>query len=139
MTALTVLVWLVVPRIMPDLIPLAITTGLVARVAHLTAMVPWVLAVGVILHLAYGAFWGGLFALSTASATATKGIVVGLGLWLLMIIFYVPMSGNAVVSVATNPAMWIVTLIGHVLYGAVVGSLLHRDQTRGFHGEKAVA
>jgi len=139
MTALSLVTWLAFPRAMPELIPLAITTGLVARTAHLETVVPWALALGVVLHLVYGAFWGGLIALSSSNASAAKGIAIGIGLWLLMLIFYVPMSGNAVVAVATNPWMWIVTFVGHVIYGATVGALLHRDQTRGFHGEHALA
>ncbi|HSD89516.1 MAG TPA: DUF6789 family protein [Kofleriaceae bacterium] len=139
MTVLMILVWLIAPRAMPSLIPLAITAGLVAKITHAQAVTSGMFALGFVLHLVYGAFWGGLIALSSPNLTAAKGIVVATGLWLLMFIFYVPMSGDAVVAVATNPWTWVVTFVGHVAYGATVGALLHRDQTRGYHGEHALA
>jgi hypothetical protein len=126
MTLVMLLVYFVGPSGMPDPMPLAITTGLIARVAGLELVTPWVVVLGILIQLGYGALWGGLLAVSSPDVTIGKGIAVSLGLWGLMLIFYLPMAGGTAFSLVANPMMWILTLIFHLIYGAVLGGGLHR-------------
>jgi hypothetical protein len=126
MTLVMLLVYFVGPSSMPDPMPLAITTGLIARVLGLALVPAWVVVLGIVIQLAYGALWGGLLASSTHEVTIGKGIAVSLGLWALMLIFYLPMAGSDVFSLASNPMMWVLTLIFHIIYGGVLGAGLHR-------------
>lgn len=130
MTAFLLLVWLIWPSAVPDPLPHAITIGLVARVFGAEPISPGVLLLAMIIQFAYGAFWSGLLEVSSRRVTAAKGIVLGLGLWLIMIIFYMPMAAQMAFSFATKPGIWISTLIGHVIYGYTAGALLARDQRR---------
>jgi hypothetical protein len=93
-------------------------------------MNPGILVLAAIVQFAYGAIWGGLLDASTRRVSAWHGVLVGIGLWLLMVIFYEPMAGVVVFDLATNPGLWIATLLAHVLYGYVLGALLAWDQRR---------
>jgi hypothetical protein len=130
MTVVSLLAWQLWPRAVPAPLPLAISVGIVARVFNAQPMTPEVLVLGGLLQFAYGSFWGGFIEISTARASVWKGIVVALGLWLMMIIFYMPMAGLDVFDVATSGGIWITTLVGHVIYGYTVGRLLVRDQRK---------
>ena len=112
----------------PDPIPLAITTGIIAEVARAELITPWIVLLGIIVQIAYGAIWSGLLAVSSRHVTVAKGIVIAIGLWLMMMIFYVPMAGNLTWAVASSPTMWVVSLIFHLIYGATIGLLLQRHQ-----------
>ena len=126
MTIVMLLVYLINPRGMPDPMPLAITTGIIARVFELERITPWVVALGIVIQLGYGSIWGGQLAWSTHNATIGKGIAVGLGLWLMMLIFYVPMAGTTAFSLAESGLMWLMTLFFHLIYGVTLGAGLHR-------------
>jgi hypothetical protein len=129
MTAVLLLVWKLSPGAVPAPLPLGITVGIVARVFDVQPMTPGVLILGTILQFAYGAIWGGLLG-TIRVETVGRGIALGLGLWLMMLIFYMPMAGIDVFDVATSKGIWIATLIGHLIYGYTLGWLLARDQRR---------
>lgn len=80
------------------------------------------------LHLAYGAFWGGLAALTTPQLTWWKGLFVGLGLWLIMMIFVLPFTGETAFEGVYDPAIWVSTLVMHFVYGATLGGLAGRHE-----------
>jgi hypothetical protein len=130
MTVALLLVWRLWPSAVSQPLPLGITVGIVARVFDAQPLNPGVLVLGAIVQFAYGAIWGGLLEVSTRRATVGKGIVLGIGLWLMMVIFYMPMAGIDTFSVATSPGIWLATLIGHLIYGYTVGWLLARDQRK---------
>lgn len=128
MTVVLLLAWQVSPGAVKAPLPLAITVGIVARVFNAQPITLGVLVLATILQFGYGAIWGGLFA--TTRATVGRGIALGLGLWLMMLIFYMPMAGIDAFDVATSGWMWITTLIGHLIFGGALGWLLVRDQRR---------
>lgn len=128
MTFVMLLVYYLTPNTTPDPLPVAITTGIIAKLAGVGRDAAWVVALGIIVQLAYGAAWGALLALSTPNVTIGKAIAVSIGLWVLMWIFYVPMAGADVFAIATNPVSWFLTLIFHLIYGTVLGAGMHRYQ-----------
>ncbi len=130
MTVFLLAAWRLWPSAVPQPMPLAVTIGIVARVFDAQPLAPAVVALGALLQFAYGAIWGGLLEASTRRVTPGKGIALGLGLWLMMGVFYMPMAGEEVFALATSAGIWISTLIGHVIYGYVIGRLLARDQRK---------
>jgi hypothetical protein len=128
MTAFLLVVWRVWPNHVAQPLPLAITIGIVAKVFHTGPLALGTVLVGMLMQLIYGAIWGGLFETGTERVTPGKGIWLGLGLWLLMMVFYLPMAGIAVFNMATSAGIWISSLLGHIVYGATLGALLARDQ-----------
>jgi hypothetical protein len=130
MTVILVIAWRIWPGGVAQPLPLAVSVGIVAQTFQVDSLATGTLVAGLAMELFYGAIWGGLFETGTERVTVGKGIWLGLGLWLLMIVFYLPMSGLPVFELATSPGMWISTLAGHVIYGATLGALLERDQHR---------
>jgi len=111
-------------------VPLSLISRILARIGDLESIPAWVVAPALVIHLAYGALWAGLLALSTYRVTVWKGIVVGLGLWMVMLVFFLPMAGQRAFADATSAPMWIATFVSHVLYGATVGLLGLRASRR---------
>ena len=66
-------------------------------------------------------------AASTRRVTWWKGLVVGFGLWVIMMVFYLPIGGD-VFRLATSRAVWMSSLLGHLIYGVSVGLLAGRHQ-----------
>lgn len=126
MTTVMLIVYFASPSISSQPLPLAITAGIISRVFGVTQVSFWILLLGIILQLVYGAVWGGLLAASSPNVTIGKAVGVAVGLWALMWIFYVPMVGGGVFSFATNPAVWVLTLVFHLIYGVTMGAGLHR-------------
>lgn len=104
-------------------LPLSIVTSIIMRASGIENLsVPLVL-VAILIMFAYGALWMGLAVWSTDHMRWWKGMALGLGLWIVMMIFFLPLEGNFTFEVATAPSTWIGTLIGHALYGATGGAL----------------
>ena len=102
-----------------DLVAFRDTRGDVGLMGRIIASVP--------IYLAYGAFWMGFLALSLDRVTWYDGLAVGLGLWLVMAVFLVPIAGGYTFSLATSGGMWLSTFLEHVVYGLVGGVLVdHR-------------
>jgi hypothetical protein len=123
--AMLVIVFIGTP-VLTEPAPLSIITGILVRALGLGGVPAWAIALAFVVHLAYGALWGGLLAVSTPRVTVGKGLVIGLGLWLGMLVFWLPMSGNVTFAIATSYAMWIGTLVCHLIYGATLGWLVDR-------------
>ena len=130
LTVTMLLAWRIWPNAIPAPLPLAVTVGIVARVFGTQPMTPIILVLGTILQFAYGAFWGGLLEITSSRPAIWKSIALALGLWLMMVIFYMPMAGIDTFEVATSPGVWLATLIGHLIYGYTLGRLLIRDERR---------
>ncbi len=120
---------------MSDPMPLAITTGIVSKVFGLARTTAPAVVLGILIQFVYGAIWGGLLAVSTRVVTIGKGIAVGIGLWLIMAIFYIPMAGTTLFSIAVSSTMWVSTLIFHIIYGVTLGYLLHRHPVKVYEAE----
>lgn len=104
-------------------LPLAVVTGVLMRSFGMQTVSAGVVLLAIPIFLAYGALWMGLAVWSTDRMRWWKGLVLGLGLWLLMMIFFLPMIATVSFEVATAPTTWIGTLIGHAVYGIVGGAL----------------
>jgi hypothetical protein len=87
-----------------------------------------VIVLATIVHFAYGALWSGLLAASTSRVTWWKGMVVGLGLWVIMLVFWLPMGGADVFQVAARGAAWGWSLLVHLVYGISIGALAGRHE-----------
>lgn len=98
------------------------------------------LAVGplpLLLHLGYGAFWSAaLVALFGERVSLARGLALGLALWLLMMVAVSPMIGwglfgaaagarppDDLLHLASTGRYLASTLVLHVVYGLVVGTL----------------
>ncbi len=85
-------------------------------------------AMGWLAHFMLGTIvWGGLFAWLNPHLPGKshwlKGVTLGMGAWVLMMIVVMPMAGAGLFG--TNLAIMapIMTLILHVIYGAVLGGV----------------
>jgi len=108
-------------------IPLTLAARFVARILHMTTLTVGVVVLASVGFFAYGALWSGLLAASTRRVTWWKGLVVGFGLWVIMMVFYLPIGGD-VFRLATSRAVWMSSLLGHLIYGVSVGLLAGRHQ-----------
>lgn len=81
---------------------------------------------GWIAHFAIGAvLWGTVFAIFNNSipgnSQIAKGIVLGIVAWLLMMVIVMPMAGAGVFGLNIGIMAPVMTLILHLVYGAVLG------------------
>lgn len=86
------------------------------------------LAVGWIAHFAIGAGYGLLFARLFGTAHTDKGvgrgIAIGVGGWLVMMVLLMPMAGGGLFGLTMPSGMMVpvATLLLHVIFGAVLGA-----------------
>lgn len=112
---------------MREAMPLVLAARLIARLAGLKELTTGVFVGAAIMQLIYGAVWSGLLAASTARVTWWKGMVVGLGLLLISLIFVWPSAGT-VFKFATSGSAWIAGIIVHLVYGISIGILGGRHE-----------
>ena len=127
MSFVMVLSYLLARRYFPEPVPLAMIANLLARLFRTATVTTWEVLVASILHLAYGTFWFGLLAVSTYRVTWWKGLVVGLGLWLIMLVFMLPLVGTPVFNLATWGWVWLATFVEHIVYGITGGAIMQRS------------
>ena len=104
----------------PNPIPLA----LVSQVFGATAPKPLLMVLAIFAHLAYGGFWGTVLAVSIRPVTVWKGIGLGVFLWLVMQLVFLPFLGWGIFGSAITPRIAVVTLVLHVIYGTTLGFLM---------------
>lgn len=107
---------------MPQPIPVAI----VGTVLGGALPQPALMAFGGLSHLLYGGFWGAVLAAVAKPATVGKGLLLGLGLWLIMQVVFLPFLGWGLFGTGITPAIAVATLVLHLIYGATLGWLLDR-------------
>ncbi len=105
--------------LMPELDVIAMLTGMIGATSP---------AVGWVAHFAIGTIvWGGLFALLAEAmpghAYWIRGIVFGIGAWLLMMILVMPIAGAGLFGLSLGIMAPVMTLVLHVIYGAVLGGV----------------
>lgn len=83
------------------------------------------LAVG--LHLGYGGVFGAILARVTRPVTIGKGLALGVGLWVLMQVTFLPFLGWGLFGTTNTPKIAVATLVLHLVYGGVLGWALDRD------------
>jgi hypothetical protein len=77
-------------------------------------------------HLLIGVvIWGGLFSVLepqlAGSSLWLKGVILGAGAWLLVMILVMPMADTDILGMQLGMVAPIMTLLLHVIYGAVLG------------------
>ena len=85
-------------------------------------------AMGWLGHFMIGTIaWGGLFGLIEPNLPGEsywlKGIVLGVGAWLLMMIAVMPMAGAGLFGLGLGMAAPVMTLMLHIVFGAVLGGV----------------
>ena len=107
--------------IAPQLNPIADLAG----VAHSLLGIPNVSLVGWLLHFAVGTFvWGPLFGvihLALPGSNLGKGLIFGIGAWLLMMGIFSPIAGHGLFGMNVGMVVPLMTLMLHLVYGAVLG------------------
>ena len=81
---------------------------------------------GWVMHFMIGSIvWGGLFALLHDSipggSTIMRGIVFGIGAWLMMMVVVMPMAGAGLFGMNFGMAAPVMTLMLHIIFGATLG------------------
>jgi uncharacterized membrane protein YagU involved in acid resistance len=87
---------------------------------------PVLMATAALLHLGYGAFWGGLLVAAVGRVTVWLGLALGVGLWLLMQVVVLPFLGWGAFGAGVTPKIALATLVLHLVYGGTLGVLAGR-------------
>ncbi|MDE2150433.1 MAG: hypothetical protein KGJ55_11535 [Gammaproteobacteria bacterium] len=108
--------------LMPDLDVIKMLSGM----AHSRMGIDAGPAFGWVMHFMIGTvLWGVLFALLYGRLPGGdpigKGIVFGLGAWLLMMLLPMPMAGAGLFGMKMGMMAPVMTLVLHVIWGAVLG------------------
>lgn len=108
-------------------IPEPIPRAIVATLLGDRAPKPVTIALAVGLHLACGGVFGAALARFAAPATVAKGLGLGVGLWLVMGVAFLPFLGWGAFGTAIAPSIAVATLLLHLVYGATLGWALARE------------
>lgn len=95
-------------------------------IAMLSAMMGGALVVGWIVHFVIGTvIWGSLFASFEphipGGSMWLKGVVFGIAAWLLMMVAVMPMAGAGFFGASFGMVAPVMTLMVHVIFGAILG------------------
>ena len=105
----------------PEMNPIADLAG----IAHNLLGTPVVPPVGWVLHFAIGIFvWGILFTILRSTLPGSnliKGLIFSIGAWLLMMIVFLPVSGQGLFGMKFGMVVPVMALMLHLVYGAVLG------------------
>lgn len=110
---------------MPQPVPKAVVGQLFSGERPKPAMMA--LAIG--LHLGYGGLFGAVLARIARPVTMLKGLALGVGLWALMQVTFLPFLGWGLFGMTITPKIAVATLVLHVVYGGVLGWTLDRDRS----------
>ncbi|HUX25588.1 MAG TPA: DUF6789 family protein [Burkholderiales bacterium] len=104
-------------------------------ISMLSTMMGSGLAMGWIAHFMIGTvIWGGLFALLAPSLPGgslwLKGVMFGVGAWLLMMVAVMPMAGAGLFGMKFGMVAPVMTLVLHVIFGTVLGGVYAALQNR---------
>lgn len=113
-----------------------LVTELDVFVAAAQFMGGWAPSVVWIAHFAIGTLaWGGLFAVLDPYLPGdrywVRGIVFGVGAWLLLMTFVMPVAGVGLFGMQIGWLAPVVTLGTHVVFGAVLGGVYGAQRPRG--------
>jgi hypothetical protein len=99
---------------------------MLAHMAHLKPVGGWVIhfAIGT---LAWGLGFAALFKLLPGSAPWVKGIAFAVAAWVAMMIIVMPLAGAGLFANHLGPMAPIMTLVLHIIFGAIMGSLYGRQ------------
>lgn len=88
---------------------------------------PVLMALAVGLHLGYGGLFGAVLARVARPVTVLKGLALGIGLWALMQVAFLPFLGWGLFGTAITLKIAVATLVLHLVYGGVLGWTLDHD------------
>jgi hypothetical protein len=88
------------------------------------------LALGSVIHIIAGGVVGSIYAFLVRSYTAKSGLFFMLAFWLVMMLVVSPLAQRGLFGIKLGLAFPIATLILHVVFGAVMGSLAQRASRR---------
>ncbi len=108
---------------MPQPVPKAVVEQLFSAGLPKPAMMA--LAIG--LHLGYGGLIGAVLARIARPVTLLKGLALGVGLWAMMQVTFLPFLGWGLFGMAITPKIAVATLVLHLVYGGVLGWALDHD------------
>jgi hypothetical protein len=122
LAATVVLSMIMLMKGMMGLMPELNVIGMLAGMMKSSAMMAWVA------HFMIGAIvWGVLFAVLheklPGNSSLIKGIVFGIGAWVLMMIAVMPMAGAGMFGMKLGMMAPIMTLMLHAVFGAVLGGV----------------
>jgi hypothetical protein len=98
-----------------------------SRVVAAVAARPLWVFLALVLHLGYGALAGALYQAGARRVTLGSGVFFGLALWGVAVAVYAPLIGLGFV-VSHEPALAVLILPAHLLYGGVLGALAPRGE-----------
>jgi hypothetical protein len=111
--------------VIPEPVYLSVLARILSRTHEITT--PALIA-AVPFHLIYGSLWGGLATITSLEMNWWKGLVLGFGMWLIMLVFVVPFTVGYGFELVYKPSIWVSTLLMHLVYGFIVGGLAGRHE-----------
>lgn len=108
---------------MPEPVPKAI----VAQLFGSSIPKPMLMALAIGFHLGYGGLFGAILARVARPVTIWNGLALGVGLWLLMQVTFLPFLGWGLFGATITPKIAVATLVLHLVYGGVLGWALDHD------------
>ncbi|WP_255681468.1 DUF6789 family protein [Natrinema sp. SYSU A 869] len=88
---------------------------------------PMLMALAIGLHLGYGGVFGAVLARIARPVTIRNGLALGIGLWALMQVTFLPFLGWGLFGTAITPEIAVATFVLHLVYGGVLGWVLNRE------------
>lgn len=108
--------------------PRPIPKALVASIVPPGFPGPAILILAAGAHLAYGGLFGAILATVADRVSLSKGLGLGIGLWMLLGVVYLPLLGWGVFGIEVTARIAVATLVLHLVYGTVVAfGLLRTD------------
>jgi len=82
------------------------------------------LPVGLLFHVAYVTFWSVVFvAMFREGLNIRNALLLGLGLWLLVLVVFFPVVGWGFLGLAVSPKLIIASLVPHLLFAVFLWGL----------------
>lgn len=112
--------------VMPDVNAIAMMAAMIGEKTGMANTIPlaWVM------HFAIGTFgWGGLYLILHGvlpGSSLVRGILFGVGAWLIMMLVVMPMHGAGLFGLNIGPHATMATLMLHIVFGAVLGTVFSR-------------
>ncbi len=115
--------------LMPEMNPIMDLVTIMQNLSGLT--IPPIFAW--FLHFLIGTFmWGILFFLFYGilpGGKLIKGILFGLGAWMLMMITIEPLAGHGLFGLQTSPVIAVMSMMLHIVFGAILGIIYGKLST----------
>ena len=116
--------------LLPEAVPMAVMESIFGSEAGMGLL----LFATVVGHLIYGGFWGALLAALMPPVTETRGVMLGVFLWLVEQLVVVPALGWGVFGASMAPTIAATTFVFtgtsflfHLVYGQTYGMLLVKE------------